>query len=138
MRISPAIAFAGLLGTAAAANAQQVQVTDGWVHAVPPFQTVAPAYISLQSDQDDALTGVSIDSGGTATLEKTRAGKNPNTLPLPAGKTVTLAPGGDYLALVGDHAPLTPGDRVGVTLYFKKAPPKFVELNVLSRGNNQP
>jgi copper(I)-binding protein len=125
--------------SATAASAQPVQVTGGWIHAVPPFQTVAPGYLTLRSDKDDALTGVTIDSGGTATLRKLDGASNDGQaqglgrLALPAGKTVTLAPGGVEMALVGDNAPLIPGSRVGVTLHFAHAAPETVELNVLSR-----
>jgi copper(I)-binding protein len=121
-----------------AARAQDVTISGGWVHAVPPFQTVAPGYLSLRSDKDDELTGVTIDTGGTATLVKAPgAGIDGETdahlLKLPADKTVTLGPGGTYLALVGRDAPLIPGSRVGMTLYFKHAAPESVVLNVLSQ-----
>ncbi len=127
---------------AGAASAQQVQINDGWVHAVPPFQTVADGYMALRSAKDDVLTGVTIDTGGTATVRKPdgAGGESKDAgegLKLPAGKTVTLAPGGAYLALVGDDAPLIPGSRVGVTLHFKHAPPETVVLNVLSRGDSE-
>jgi copper(I)-binding protein len=125
----------------AAAAAQSVQISDGWVHAVPPFQTEATGYMKLRSDTNDELTGVTIDTGGTATLRKvepaTAGGKDDEGIKLPAGKTVTLSPDADHLVMVGRDAPLIPGDRVGVTLYFKHAAPETVVLNVLSRANPQ-
>jgi copper(I)-binding protein len=134
------LAFCAALLTSTAAAAQAVQISDGWVHAVPPFQTEATGYLKLRSDKNDQLTGITIDTGGTATLDKvepaTAGNKGDEGLPLPAGKTVTLSPGGDHLVLVGRDAPLLPGDRVGVTLYFKHAAPETVVLNVLSRGNS--
>lgn len=131
---APLGVFAACLLAGHAACAQQVAITDAWVHATPPFGTVAPAYLTLRSAANDTLTGISINSGGTATLEKAVPGKDKSTLALPAGKPVTLGPGGNFIALVGDRAPLIPGSRVGMTLYFKHAAPETVELNVLSTG----
>ena len=136
---SSAICFlsvAAIAGLAASARAQPVQITGGWIHAVPPFQVEAAGYLSLKSDKDDTLTGISINSGGTATLHK--AGGKEKGLKLPAGQTVTLAPGGNYIGLVGNDAPLIPGSRVGMTLYFAHAEPETVELNVLSRAGSAP
>lgn len=129
-------AAASIACAATDAIAQQVQITDGWIHAVPPFQVEAAGYLSLKSDKDDILTGISINSGGTATLHRT--GGKEKGLKLPAGRTVTLAPGGNYIALVGSDAPLIPGSRVGMTLYFAHAEPETVELNVLSQANAAP
>jgi len=122
---------------ATAATAQPVQITGAWVHAVPPFQNTASGYLTLHSDKDDILTGVTIDTGGTGTLQKTQTTDDQSQpqdvkkLALPAGKTITLAPGGTYLAL-GNQAPLIPGSRVGMTLHFAHSPPETVVLNVLS------
>ena len=130
--------------TATAATAQPVQITGGWIHAVPPFQRTATGYLTLQSEKNDKLTGITIDSGGTATLQKPQAtgdessAANVASLPLPAGKAVTLSPNGIYVALVGRNAPLIPGSRVGMTLYFEHAPPETVVLNVLSRADTAP
>ena len=138
------LAFCILCLAAAAAHAQPVQITGGWIHAVPPFQRTATGYLTLQSEKNDKLTRITIDSGGTATLHKTQGtGDESGTadvesLPLPAGKTVTLSPSGIYVALVGRDAPLIPGSRVGMTLYFEHAPPETVVLNVLSRADSTP
>ena len=128
------VVFGIICLAAGAACAQTVQVTDGWVHAVPPFQRVAGGHLTLKSETDDVLTGITINSGGIATLRK--AGGGSGGVKLPAGKAVTLAPGGNAIDLVGDDAPLIPGSRVGMTLHFAHAPPETVELNVLSRGDN--
>jgi len=53
-------------------------------------------------------------------------------LPLAAGDTVTLAPGGLHLMLIGLKRPLKSGDRFPLTLGFEKQPPVTVEVDVKS------
>jgi len=44
-------------------------------------------------------------------------------LPLPAGETVALEPGGNHLMLLGVKEPLVAGDTVTLTLTFESSPP---------------
>ena len=55
-------------------------------------------------------------------------------LELPAGKRVTLAPGGFHLMLVGLKAPLKVGDKVPVKLRFETAG----EIDVVLQVTNKP
>lgn len=57
-------------------------------------------------------------------------------IPVPAGGTVTLAPGGMHVMLIGLTAPLRAGDRIPVTLTFERAGAVQVELAVeaMARG----
>ena len=55
-------------------------------------------------------------------------------LELPAGKRVTLAPGGFHLMLVGLKAPLKVGDKVPVKLRFETAG----EIDVVLQVANKP
>ena len=59
-------------------------------------------------------------------------------LEIPAGGTVTLAPGGIHVMLMGLKAPLQQGTRVPVTLVFEKAGSIDIELGVESLGATQP
>ena len=51
-------------------------------------------------------------------------------LPIPAGATVALKPGGDHLMLLKLKQPLKIGDKVPATLVFKRAGRVEVTLNV--------
>ena len=51
-------------------------------------------------------------------------------LPLPAGETVALAPGGNHLMLLGVKEPLVAGDTVALTLTFEAAPAVEVTATV--------
>jgi copper(I)-binding protein len=62
----------------------------------------------------------------------------PNGLPIEAGKSVSLAPGGYHLMMMGLKAPLKAGDKVPVTLTFEKAGKVDVTLEVQSIGGARP
>jgi copper(I)-binding protein len=55
-------------------------------------------------------------------------------IPVPAGETVELRPGGMHLMLIGLAAPLQQGGRVPLTLRFEHAGEVQVELIVESAG----
>jgi copper(I)-binding protein len=59
-------------------------------------------------------------------------------LPIDAGKTVSLAPGGYHLMMMGLKAPFKAGDKVPVTLTFEKAGKVEVTLDVQGIGGQQP
>ena len=59
-------------------------------------------------------------------------------LEIPAGATVTLAPGGFHLMLMGLKAPPTKDTRVPVTLVFERAGSIDVELAVEAMGATAP
>ena len=62
----------------------------------------------------------------------------PNGLPIEAGKTVSLAPGGNHLMLMGLKAPLKQGDKIPLTLNFEKTGKIDVMLDVQGIGAQQP
>jgi copper(I)-binding protein len=55
-----------------------------------------------------------------------------------AGKTVSLAPGGYHLMIMGLKAPLKAGDKVPVILMFEKAGKVEVTLDVQAIGGQPP
>ena len=59
-------------------------------------------------------------------------------LPIDAGKTVSLAPGGYHLMLMELKAPLKQGDKVPVTMTFEKAGKVEATLSVQSIGAQAP
>jgi len=63
--------------------------------------------------------------GGVMRMRKLAGG-----LALPAGETVTLAPGGYHVMFIGLKAPFRAGDSVPVTLDFQKAGSVTVEFRV--------
>jgi len=59
-------------------------------------------------------------------------------LEIPAGGTVTLAPSGFHVMLMGLKEPLKQGTKVPLTLVFEKAGSIDVELSVEGLGATQP
>jgi hypothetical protein len=100
----------------------EVTVTDPWARATAPAQPVGGAFMTLTSDR--AVDVIAASSPVAKTVEihemkmegdvmKMRAIPK---LALPAGKPVTLEPGGYHLMLVDLKQPLKEGERVPITL----------------------
>lgn len=112
-----------------------VEVSGAWARATMPGQKVAGVYMQLRSDVQARLVGVKTDAAKTAEVHQmSHEGgvmrmRRLESLDLPAGKTVTLAPGGYHLMLLDILRPLKAGERVSVTLVLDEAG-KRVELPV--------
>lgn len=142
-RIAVPLTAALLVVTAALAQqpASPVQARDAWARATPPGASTGAVYMTLTSPAGDRLTGASSPVAGEASVHEMRMTGEvmhmravEGGLALPAGKAVTLAPGGYHLMLEGLKAPLKPGEAVPVHLTFQKAPPLDVTAQVRPIG----
>ena len=116
-------------------------IRDDWA---PPSANpqMGVAYLTIVNDSgaNDALTGaVSSCCEAVEIHEHQMNGavmrmRKVNRLPLPKGETVTFAPHGLHLMLIGLKKPLTEGDRFPVTLHFEKAKSQRVEITVSRAG----
>jgi copper(I)-binding protein len=107
-----------------AALAQQVSVKDAWVRATVTGQNATGAFMQLASASDTSLVAVSspvakvvevhsmVHEGGVMKMRPLQS------LPLPAGKPVDLAPGGYHVMLMDLVQPLKEGEKVPLTLTF--------------------
>ncbi|MCR6632519.1 MAG: copper chaperone PCu(A)C [Magnetospirillum sp.] len=59
-------------------------------------------------------------------------------IPVPAGGTAQLKPGGDHIMFINLNKPLAEGQKVRVTLVFAKAGKQVVEAPVLGVGAMAP
>lgn len=119
-----AIALAGasllLMAGAGVVQGAALDVRDGWVTATVPGQPVAAAYMTLGSTVGTRVVGVRSDVSRSAHIHRmsTEDGvmrmRRAEPLDIPAGRTVTLAPGALHLMLSGLERPLSPGDSVGL------------------------
>lgn len=122
-----ALIAAGCAIPANEARAQPVSVKDAWVRAPAPGQKVAGAYMELVSRTHMALTAVASPAAASAELHSTSMEggvmrmRPVARIELPAGKPVTLAPGGLHIMLVDIKQPLKPGDKVPLTLTVQHA-----------------
>jgi hypothetical protein len=123
------------------AQADGIAVLDAWARASPGAATNGAAYVTLKGgDRNDQLVAVSTPVAGTAEVHesftengvmKMRAGPN---LPVPAGGTVTFAPGGLHIMLMGLKQPLVANQSFPLTLIFAHAPAVTVDVKVQPLG----
>jgi hypothetical protein len=135
------LAFAASLLIAGSAMAQtgQPKIENAWARATPGKAENGAAYLTIVSPVADRLTAVSTPEAKTAELhEMTMQGgvmkMRPlaNGIDLPAGKPVTLKPGGMHIMLMGLKQPLKKGESFPLTLTFEKGGTK--EVNVAVEG----
>lgn len=105
----------------------QVTVTDPWVRATVPQQSASGAFMKLASAQPARL--VQARSPAAAVVEIHEMAMHDNVmrmravdgLDLPAGKAVSLEPGGYHLMLMNLKQPLKQGETVPLTLLIERA-----------------
>jgi copper(I)-binding protein len=138
--------------SAAPAAAQQVKIGDlvlnhAWARATPGGAKVGGGYLIIENrgaTPDKLIGGSSLVAGkvevhemamhnGVITMRAMKDG-----LSIPAGQSVTLAPGGYHIMLMDLKSPLKRGDKVPVTLTFEKAGDIKVVFEVQSIGAMDP
>lgn len=111
-------------------RAGDLVIAQPWSRATPGGAKVAGGFLVIENKGSaaDALMGGATDvaakvevhemavTNGVMTMRELDKG-----LPVEAGKTVTLKPGGFHLMFTGLKRPLKEGDKVPVTLEFAKA-----------------
>ena len=121
---------------AAPAWAANVVVSGAFARASTPGAETGAVYFSLQSDTDDALTGVSTNVAQSAMLHQTTmqgmvmSMDMMDRIDLPAGQKITLAPGGMHIMLQGLTQPLIKGHTIGLHLIFAHAAPQDIIVPV--------
>jgi periplasmic copper chaperone A len=141
-----AVGFGLWLAAAGGAAAQtgDIQIKDAWARATPGAAQAAAAYVTIMSATGDRLTGASTPAAQTAELHTmTMDGgvmkmRQVDGIDLPAGKTVTLKPGGYHIMLTGLAQPLTEGQSFPLTLTFDKAGTREVTVAVQKVGSMGP
>ena len=123
------------------ARAQTVTVEHPWARATAEHAEVGAAYATLTAGTADRLTGATTPLAAKVEVHEVihddnvmRMRELSGGLPLEAGKTVTLAPGGYHLMLTGLKQPLKPGETFPLTLTFASEPPVTVTVPVTAAG----
>lgn len=136
-RVRALVAGAALSLISAAALAQ-VQAVAPWLRPTVTGQAAGGGFVELRN------TGPSADrllGGSTPVAERLELHsmamqgdvmrmRPVDSVPIPAGGSVALAPGGLHLMLTGLKAPLKVGDKVPVVLRFEKAGELKLEFTV--------
>ncbi|MBK9116793.1 MAG: copper chaperone PCu(A)C [Betaproteobacteria bacterium] len=112
------------LALVAAPSFAQVTVADAWVRGTVATQSATGAFMNLTSPVDTALVSAASPVAGLVEVHAMsmdggvmRMRAIPQ-LPLPAGKTVNLKPGGYHVMLMDLKGPLKEGETVPITLTF--------------------
>jgi copper(I)-binding protein len=137
-----ALALFGLLSllavTARAEEGDAVAVSHVWARPSLAGAKNGAAYFTVTNHAGAAetLTGASTPVAEKAELHRDEMKNGVMTmrpagpLALAPGETVTLAPGGLHLMLLGLKQPLKPGDRFPITLTFAHQQPITAEATV--------
>jgi copper(I)-binding protein len=138
MSRAPLPALAALLTLAAcspggpggAGEAATVQAADALCRPTPVGRQMTGCYLTLTTATADRLVSASSPDANMVQIHESRVESGMmmmaelrEGLPLPAGETVTLEPGGNHLMLMGVKEPLVAGDTVTLTLTFESSPP---------------
>lgn len=127
---------AGLLMAAAlnVAGAQEVKIEGAWVRATVAGQKATGAFMAITADQNMTLVGVATPIAGVSQVHEMvmqddimRMSEIKGGLPLPAGQTVTLKPGGYHLMFMDLKQAVKAGESVDVTLTLRDAHGKDVQ-----------
>lgn len=114
-----------------------VSISDAWVRANAPGQSVGAAYMTLNSPQDSSLFHAESSVAGSVEIHsmsvtngvmKMRALE---TLPLQAGKPEKLAPGGFHLMLFDLKKQLVAGEKATFKLSFKDKAGKITHQEIV-------
>ncbi len=117
-----------------------LSVAHGWSKVTIGAGRPGVFYVSISNAgaTDDALVGISTPAAGMPMLHETvlkdgvASMPHAMSIPVPAGQSVQLSPGGYHGMLMGLTAALKEGDSFPVTLSFEKAGEVTVNVEVLS------
>ncbi len=118
-------ALPALVSTVALADAA---ISDPFARATPPNAKNGAAYATISSTEGDRLISVATGAARMVQIHDTKVEDGvakmreiEGGLEIPAGRSVTLAPGGKHVMLMGLTGPLAEGEDVTLTFTFEKA-----------------
>jgi len=126
------------LSGAAVAQAQEISVRDAWIRGTVQGQSATGAFMELTGKSGAKLVGAASPAAKVVEVHNMKMENGVmkmfpvESIDLPAGKPVKLAPGGYHVMLMGLHKPLNAGDKVPLKLTFELADRKreTVDLQV--------
>jgi len=135
------------VGTIQAQSMSPISIENPFSRATPGGAKVGAGYMTIinKGTAADRLVSATSPAAGKVEIHEMSMQDNvmkmrelPAGLPIEAGKSISLAPGGYHLMLMGLKAPLKQGDKVPVTLTFAKAGKIEVTLDVQGIAAQQP
>ena len=131
-----AVLAGALIGAAAPASAQVVEVKDPWARATAPGQKAGGVFMQLKSPGGGALVAAESPAASIVEIHEMAMVKDVMKmraiagLDLPAGKTVELKPGGYHVMLMDLKGQVKEGDTVPLTLVVQGRDGKRQNLEV--------
>ncbi len=128
------------------AAAGALTVRHPWARATAGNAKTGALYLTVTNGgaEADRLLGVSTEVAAKCELHVSEAGGDMMTmrmvdsLEIPAGQTVSLAPQGSHVMLMGLKAPLQKGTTFPATLRFEKAGEVAVDVTVQGIADLEP
>jgi copper(I)-binding protein len=145
--IIAAISFSATTSMATDQNDPSINVHQAWARATAPGQDVGAAYLMIVSKKDTNLVKIDTDAAEHTQIHSMTMNngvmkmRELESLAIPAGKMVNLAPGGMHLMLMGLKKPLKAGEQLALTLQFKDHAGKLSSVNIqaiIQAGANEP
>lgn len=141
-----AVAATGLNGLLTGSTLAAGTVHNPFAYPTPPGVTTAAIYFDLRNDtgQPLVLTGATVPGTAAAEIHRhqQRAGmlgmRPQDQVTVAAHETVSFAPGGYHLMLMGLARPLQVGESVTLQLQFAGAEPLSVTVPVIEMGSLSP
>ena len=129
----------------ASTKAPALEVNEAWARATAPGQDAGGAFLTIEGGSEaDRLVGGSTPVARSVEIHAMQMDgqvmrmRRQAAVPVPAGESVKLEPGGLHLMLMGLDAPLKQGSAFPLTLDFEKAGRKQVDVKVLPIGSTGP
>jgi periplasmic copper chaperone A len=139
MFAAPALAHSVTVGS--------LTLTDLWTRATPPKAPTAAGYLTITNtgSEPDHLIAASTPAAGKGEIHIMEVNAGVMTMhpveggiEIPAGGSVTLAPGGYHLMFIGLKDALKEGGKMPVTLKFEKAGTVETFLHIMAIGAQGP
>jgi len=118
-------------------------ISAAMARATPPHAPVGGGFLTITNggDEDDRLVAASSPIAGRVEIHEMKMDGDvmrmrplADGLPIPAGQTVVLKPGGYHLMLMELTDALTEGDSFELSLTFEKAGEVAVTVDIGPRG----
>lgn len=113
---------AALTAVSATAVAESLAIRNAWARPTVAGQPVGAAYLEITSSADTTVVELRSEVASFVELHTMQHQgdvmrmRQVAQLPLPAGRTVKLVPGGTHVMLLGLTRPLRAGESVGLDL----------------------
>lgn len=123
------------------ASAAELDIHEPWVVLAPPGAHATAAFMELRNASEAPVNVAEADAPGFETVELHRSFNEDgmhrmvrqDRIEVPAGESVSLAPGGLHIMLIGPEQAPTEGQRIPIELRFDDGSTQTVDAMVRPR-----